>query len=220
MKQFHFDSLDSTQNKAFDLIEKGEHLPFFVTTDMQTAGRGRLDRQWYFEKNKSLAVSIALSVPSEKISGLSLVVGLACLDVLNRDDLRLKWPNDIMMNESKVGGVLIESKIHDRDAVVVVGIGLNLASFEGSEYQSINTSLNVFQLAERVLEKSKLLADYGFSHFQKQYTHFLWGLDREIEFKVGSQKFQGSIQGINASGELILRSGEILRFLESGEISL
>ena len=121
----------STQDDARHLRTIGKRLPFAVVTDEQTAGRGRLDRTWTAPAGSAVLVTIALPTPAD-IVGLPLAIGVTVLRVLQRLDplLRLKWPNDIVIETPaglrKLGGLIVEL---DGDAAFV-GIGLNIAMRE------------------------------------------------------------------------------------------
>lgn len=111
----YYPSVESTQTEA-----KRTLLGVHWTTD-QTAGKGRFDRQWYSEPGQSLAVSICL--PSYKGFERPYLIGMwICLALAAEFDLRVQWPNDLVLNRRKVCGVLTEII----DGVPVVGFGLNV----------------------------------------------------------------------------------------------
>ncbi|MDH3730179.1 MAG: biotin--[acetyl-CoA-carboxylase] ligase [Acidimicrobiia bacterium] len=115
----HLPSTPSTQDEARSRFEGA---PLLVTTDRQTAGRGRNDREW-LEAPRPLAISLAfeLSWPLPTWPRLTLVAGLAAAAALD-DMVSLDWPNDLVVGPRKVGGLLTEAA----DGVVVVGLGVNL----------------------------------------------------------------------------------------------
>jgi len=125
------DSLDSTNALAFRLAIEGANEGTCVVAESQSAGRGRLSRQWYSPHAKNLYVSVVLrpSVHPASVYPLSFISSLAAFDTLKRAGVepRLKWPNDVLIGSRKVCGTLIDLSI-EADAVrfVVVGIGLNI----------------------------------------------------------------------------------------------
>lgn len=148
-------SLGSTSGKAWALLEEGRPLPFWVLANQQTEGRGRHGRQWQSAPG-NLFTSTARSFRTrpEKTASLSLVVGLAALEAIENAaakqlDLTLKWPNDILHQQAKIGGILIEAqaappRTEDQDqtregkpqdttkgggaTIAVIGIGINIVS--------------------------------------------------------------------------------------------
>ncbi len=118
--QFHLESTASTQDDATRLL--ADHAAVVVSAARQTAGRGRHGRTWC-NAPKALAASVGFRTtwPSATWPRLSLIAGLAARDALGQQ-LRFKWPNDLLRGSSKVGGILTEAG----DSLVVVGLGANL----------------------------------------------------------------------------------------------
>ncbi len=142
----HYGSTESTQVEAKKTLA-GVHW----TTD-QTAGKGRFDRQWYAEPGQSLAVSIAF--PEYRGFAKPYLIGMwICLMLATEFDLRLQWPNDLVVNRKKVCGVLTEIV----DGVPVVGFGINVgamsfplelaerASSLANEGRMVGTPIEVFE---------------------------------------------------------------------------
>src|SRR5512147_2453471 len=132
----YFDSIGSTNNEALAWAAGGARDMSLVIADEQTAGRGRLDRKWYTPKGTALAFSIVLRPTANERPHLPRLVGLAALAVavsLRKQglDARIKWPNDVLIQNHKVCGILIESVWSGEDVdCVVIGIGINI--LEGS----------------------------------------------------------------------------------------
>ena len=114
--QIRVDEVPSTQDFAKSRLEE---LPLLVVAQRQTAGRGRSGAEWTTAP-RALATSIAFHVDPDESRPLSLVAGVAA--ARTKSAFGLKWPNDLMIDDSKVGGILVERA----DAVVVIGMGLNL----------------------------------------------------------------------------------------------
>ncbi len=127
-----FDSIDSTNAYAKILIGKGSTYPALVISEEQTQGKGRLGRRWYSEKGKNLTFSLVVEskVPENRIGALPLCVAESvaravesCVPV----SIRNKWPNDLLIGEKKVCGILMESMMIGRERVaLVIGVGLNV----------------------------------------------------------------------------------------------
>lgn len=123
-------AVDSTQRVAFGLAESGAPDRTVVVADTQTAGRGRHGRTWCDEPGDSLLTSIVvrprLSVRDlPKLSLASAVAVAEAIGTVTGLAVRLKWPNDVLVNGRKLAGILLESRI-TAEPIVVVGIGINL----------------------------------------------------------------------------------------------
>ena len=124
----HFRLTDSTNARARELVEAGAPGGTVVTADEQTAGRGRQGRTWTAPPGKALLYSAILRPLDERHLLLPLAVPLAVCEAaeeLNPDvECKVKWPNDVWVEGSKLAGVLIEAK--PQDGWAVIGVGLNL----------------------------------------------------------------------------------------------
>ena len=127
--------VDSTNQWVLDELRDGKAVPFACFTEQQTAGRGRRGKAWVSSSN-NIAMSFAWSfdVPVSELGVLSLATGVAVVQALKKIGIKqamLKWPNDILVDDMKIAGILIETaKINDKKTSVVIGIGLNY-NFEG-----------------------------------------------------------------------------------------
>lgn len=123
----------STNSELADRARAGAPEGTLVTTDHQVAGRGRLDRPWQSPARSGLAVSVLLRpdlVPAERWSWLPLVVGLAAAETVRKSgglDAMLKWPNDVMIGDRKLAGILVERVETGTGPGAVVGLGLNVS---------------------------------------------------------------------------------------------
>lgn len=122
--------VDSTQTVAFDLAARGAPDGSVVVADFQTAGRGRRGRSWQAAPGSALLLSLVLRprLLPDALPALSLATAVAVAEAIRATagaDARLKWPNDVLVGERKVAGILLEAR-HEPDVVVVAGIGINL----------------------------------------------------------------------------------------------
>jgi BirA family biotin operon repressor/biotin-[acetyl-CoA-carboxylase] ligase len=128
----HHPEIGSTNEEARRLAEQGACEGTVVICDFQTAGRGRLDRRWEAPRGSSLLFSLVFrpDLAASEAAQLTMVCGLAVLDAVRETsglDAGLKWPNDIVRGDAKLGGVLTELEVRAQDVVfAVVGIGLNV----------------------------------------------------------------------------------------------
>lgn len=131
-----YSEVASTNAEAMRLALMGEPAPFWVTADVQTAGKGRSGRSWSGSPGNLFASYVLRTVaPVALAHQLSLVAGVAAFDavrvlgVYREAGLRLKWPNDLLVSRAKVGGILVESTMTPgQQLTAVIGIGLNLVS--------------------------------------------------------------------------------------------
>ena len=130
-------SIDSTQAEAQRRAAAGERGPLWIAAQRQTQGRGRSGRAWA-SPSGNLAATLLLSsqIPLALLPQLSLVTGVAAFDAAApflADDrpeappLRLKWPNDLLIGDAKLAGILIETSILGADTLAMIGIGINIA---------------------------------------------------------------------------------------------
>ncbi|NDQ56410.1 MAG: biotin--[acetyl-CoA-carboxylase] ligase [Acidipila sp.] len=146
----HFFSVGSTNDVAMQLGQAGEPHGALVVAEYQTAGRGRAGRTWLSEKSSGIHMTVLLrpAVSPVQAPMLTLVAGLAARDAVSEAsglNCDIRWPNDLMLNGKKVGGVLTEMHAEpDRIRFVVIGIGINVNHTKmPKEIDSIATSLRM-----------------------------------------------------------------------------
>ncbi|RUO97799.1 biotin--[acetyl-CoA-carboxylase] ligase [Hyphomicrobium sp.] len=150
----HVAETGSTNADAARLGLAGEALPLWVVADTQTGGRGRAGRQWVSQPgNLHASLAFRSMAPMAQAGQLSLIAGIAIIDAVRttmdlapETELRLKWPNDILIGFAKAGGILVESTSFREGSgfLAVLGFGLNLVTFP-----------------EAVGRNAVALADYG-----------------------------------------------------------
>ncbi|PKM78795.1 MAG: biotin--[acetyl-CoA-carboxylase] ligase [Firmicutes bacterium HGW-Firmicutes-15] len=239
---FYFQEIDSTNNQARDLAATGYPEGTVVVAEMQTAGRGRRGRSWYSPAIKGIYLSVILRpiLPLKEISRVSLVTAVAVAETL-KEELNLKpcikWPNDILINNRKIAGILSEA-VTDMDGVeyIVTGVGLNInnpAQTFPSDFRTTATSA----LAEydhpgsRVKVLQGLLASLESHYFQLLSGNFARTLEKykSMSIAIGQELRLDTINGfivgqaidVDDNGFLIVRdhSGNIHTIM-SGEISI
>lgn len=210
LRLFHYDEIDSTQNEAMRLLDRNEQPPFLVTTDSQTAGRGRMDRTWHFEKNRSLAFSVVGKMKTTKLGALSLIVGYSIAKFLEPVRLEIKWPNDLILENQKVGGILIESRSVGEWADVVIGVGINLLPLHEATYASIQKKVDAIELASFILDfVENVQIRGGFSSLRKEFEEKLWRNSPQLK-----------ILGVTDEGFLVTEENGKMELKTNGEIAL
>ena len=128
--------IESTNTKLLEQAQVGDIDGYALVAEVQTGGRGRRGRRWVspFAQNIALSVGVSIDRPIAEIGAVSLVIGLATastLEAFGLSEVRLKWPNDVLLDQRKIGGILVELADTGRPAKLVVGIGVNVLSAPG-----------------------------------------------------------------------------------------
>lgn len=146
---FH-ETIDSTNSEAERLLAGGEPTPFVVLSRAQTGGRGRLGRRWFSADHGNLYLTFVFQprLPPQQMQTFTLWMGAAICDFLNQREnvpVQLKWPNDLLLDQKKIGGMLTEARVdHDQIRDLVFGLGLNVNGRRESlpaELREIATSI-------------------------------------------------------------------------------
>ena len=214
---YRFASLPSTQDKAFEVLESGE-VRCAVVADEQTSGRGRQGREWISSRGRSLTLSYGFSKDSARIEGLSLVVGLSLLRVIDIADLRLKWPNDLILENAKVAGILVEARSQGSRFDIVVGVGINLENV--GNYKGLGKQVDASDLVDRMEQDIDLFFEEGFEFFKADYEKHLWRKGQAVETTIRGMKRKVLISGINHNGSLTVSFDGRLETILSGELFL
>jgi BirA family biotin operon repressor/biotin-[acetyl-CoA-carboxylase] ligase len=217
------EQLASTNDRARELAAKGSPEGTLVVALEQTGGKGRLGRTWASPRG-GLYLSLVLR-PDEgmlKRASVSLMAGLAAseaLDLVGRTATALKWPNDILLDGKKIGGVLAEITRERNDTVVVLGVGLNVdtpAESFPKEVRSIATSLRASKGKSASLEET---LRHFLAHFEGHYESVRKGggalllsraadrmsmLGSRVRVKLADRAIEGKASGLNATGALVV----------------
>ena len=207
MKSIFFDEIENTQDYA---INEFKDEPLLIVSKAQTAGRGTNKNKWE-NADQSLAASLAFNkeIVNFKKTLVPLLAGYSFVSLHQIEDLKLKWPNDITLNEDKVGGVLVE----ENNDLICIGLGINyfwnnpLIPGAGSLYEEKQDEQQIFLDAE---EWAKKVMDYiskeDFS--LENYKLKLTTLGKLVEYPDG----RGWAKDINDDGSLKIETplGELL----------
>lgn len=217
----YFDSIGSTNDEALQWIKGGASDLSLVIADEQTAGRGRLSRKWFTPRGTALAFSLILLPTLDEQPHLSRIVGLAALSLLDAFSRlalgpQIKWPNDVLLNGSKVAGILTES-LWSGDQVegVVVGIGINVAkasvpSTEALQFPAISLEHILGAAPNRITLLSNILTSFislrphmHTNAFMNSWEKSLAYLGREVRAEMGNDQIvTGKVTGLEVDGSL------------------
>jgi BirA family biotin operon repressor/biotin-[acetyl-CoA-carboxylase] ligase len=233
-----FDSIDSTNAEALRAINQGRSAPFLVLAERQVAGRGRRGRKWVSPFAENLYYSLVLRIDGgmRQLEGLSLVVGLAVMRTLRKLGVSaagLKWPNDVLVGDKKVAGILLELVGDPADVchvVLGIGINVNMQSTDEVDQQWTSVRLESGKDCDRnvlVAELSEQLQAYilrhqagGFSALQLEWEHeHLWQ-GRPVSLIAGVSQIDGVVLGIDGQGALRLKVDGVEKVFSGGELSL
>lgn len=228
--------LDSSNAELMRRARAGRLEPVLLVLEHQTAGRGRLGRQWHSADGarRSLTFSLGLPLAPQDWSGLSLAVGLSVAQSLH-PEIRLKWPNDLWWRDRKLAGILIETASWigqaphaGRSRYVVVGIGINIQAPPATDLATPPAGLDELlpgvdaaqALARIALPLVQMLLRFeqqGFAPLRAQFNA-RDALDRVAVTLSDGQ--HGVACGVDAMGALQLETPQGLRRVTSAEVSV
>lgn len=207
--------------------------------EYQQAGRGRRGRQWVspFGANLYLSMFWRLEQGPAAAMGLSLVIGIVMAEVLQRlgaEQVRVKWPNDLYLNDRKLAGILVELTGKTGDAAqLVLGAGINMAMRETNASQIDQRWINL-QEAGITIDRNELAATLlnelrsslrqfeidGLAPFISRWRQLDNFIDRPVKLLIGEQQIFGIARGIDQQGALLLEQEGVIKPFIGGEISL
>lgn len=230
--------VDSTNAEAMRRL-RHTPAPFAIIAEQQTAGRGRRGRKWISPYGENLYYSLAITVTEGAtfLEGLSLIISLAVVKTLQVYDfpvsLGVKWPNDVLLDGKKIGGILLELSGDPADIChVVIGIGINVNMCSASEIGQPWTSLR--EVLRQILDRSILikklteaLAFYidrhrqqGFAASKSEWESVHLWQNALVELSSGEHVIMGKALGIDDKGALRLEVEGQERSFSGGELSL
>lgn len=233
--------IDSTNSRLMSLARGGGPSGCACLAEMQTGGRGRRGRTWFGNFGANLFLSLLWRYNSgpSALTGLSLLAGIACVRALTDhgvQGVRLKWPNDLLWDGRKLGGILVEMTGESAGpCAVVVGVGLNLRLAENAaatidqpwtDLKTIDPALaqGRNRLAGRVLHHLlDLLPGFdarGLAPYQEEWNRHDAYADRAVVLRGAGEDVAGVARGIDPGGALLLERQGRLQAMFGGELSL
>lgn len=233
-----YDQVDTTQRIAHELAQRGAAEGTIVISEEQTAGRGQLGRNWYNPSRVNIAASIILrpELPIRDASKLTLMAASAFARSLQREgiDATIKWPNDLLLNGKKIGGILTEMQTEgDRIQAVILGFGFNVNGNTIPEEllhraTSLKRETGVIhrrsELLARLLEdlesEYELFLETGFRPIQEHWFQNAAYLNETISLKTAGKTKTGVMRGISPEGALLLETEAGVEPIYSAEIAV
>ena len=241
----YYDSVDSTNLRIKQMGDEGAPEGTLAVADKQTAGRGRRGRSWDSPSGSSIYMSLLLrpEIEPDQAPMLTLVMALSvaegimdCGDSCGNPDVKIKWPNDIIINGKKLVGILTEMSTqidYINHVTIGVGINVNLTEFP-EEIRETATSLRLE--CGHVVKRAPLIAavmkrfeqDYtvflehvDLSGLKERYSELLVNKDREVRILGAKEQYNAYALGINQTGELIVRKEDgTEEAVYAGEVSV
>jgi BirA family biotin operon repressor/biotin-[acetyl-CoA-carboxylase] ligase len=222
--------IDSTNTELMRRARAGRLEPVLLVAERQTAGRGRLGRDWSSDTEalgRTLTFSLGLPLAPPDWSGLSLAVGLSIVQALH-PRLQLKWPNDVWLDERKLAGILIETASFGTERYVVIGIGINIVAPDATGLRTPPAGLRELlpsvqapdvleHIVAPLVRAVQRFAAQGFGPLVAAYQERDVLLGRSVQCTDG---VAGVARGVDASGALLVHTETGLRKITSAEVSV
>ena len=226
------ESVDSTNNYAMAMVQKRvANSGDAVFAMEQTAGKGRRGKTWESQRGENIVLTIIEQmqwVPMHQQFRVSIATALGCFDFFSKylkEKIKIKWPNDIFINDRKAGGILIENVVKGnlwQWAVIGIGLNINQLKFSNDKIKAISLrqitgeTYDVVQLSKElhqsILSRLDSLQSGEFSKLFDEYNENLFCRNQMVRLKKGNIVFETKIEGISEAGELITKDVMERRF--------
>ncbi len=236
---YFYDKVGSTNTIAAGLAEKGAAEGVVVLADSQEKGKGRLGRTWVSPPGVNIYMSIITrpAIGPKHVTLLTIIAAVGCTIALRRItgiNVTIKWPNDLMVSDKKIGGILTELKTdphHIIFTIMGIGINVNIDAFP-DDVKKIATSVKneigilfprvviITEVLNEIDNWYRILHEKGRKTLLSEWQKLTSTLGKEVKVIVGKETFTGLAEGIDNEGMLILRlpTGERKR-ISSGDLT-
>ena len=221
----YYTSTESTSDDIWKLYDKDQNKRTLVITDNQTKGKGRSNNTWFSKPSHSITCSFLLEQIFEKnkINLHAILIPVAIINGIKKFlsiKASIKWPNDIMYNNKKLGGILIESKPNIKSTIFNIGIGLNVNenNFDFPD-QLQNNSISLKEIKGFPIQREPLLAsilnelDFYINNIDEGTLIKYWmdnciHLNSEIKFNYNGDIVDGVFKSISNTGKAIIQHSQ------------
>lgn len=224
---YYYDSINSTNEKAVEILNEKNHNSFLVIANEQTAGKGRSGKSFYSPKDSGVYFSVVIhnDCGISDVTGLTPMAAVAvvnCVEKLTKLNPMIKWVNDIYIDGKKVCGILVQ-KIKN---AYVIGIGINITTsvfpddlhgIAGSLGIDIDKNILISDITRQIFEMSENLSE---RNFMKKYREKSLVIGKEISYHINGIAHTGIAIGIDDFGGLIVEKNGKKKVLTSGEITV
>lgn len=228
------DEIDSTNDEARRLIETGERGPLWIVAARQTKGRGRLGREWASPPGNFFASFVFGDFPEVRVAPeLGFVTGVAAMRALRgmtgQGAVQLKWPNDLLLDGAKLGGILLECVNSASVPVAIIGVGVNIVAaptdlpYPARALAETGGSPSRDSFFERFSDAMAEALDLwrggeGFSRIREEWLGAAAGLGQEIRVVLSGETVEGRFETIDSVGRLVLQTDMTKRSIEAGDV--
>jgi len=223
--------IGSTNTELMRRARGGQMEPVLLVAERQTAGRGRLGRGWVSQAGDSITFSLGLPLAPHDWSGLSLAVGVSLAESLDAR-VRLKWPNDLWLDDRKLAGILIETASFGEGAdarrYAVIGVGINIAPQDAAGLSTAAAWLRellpgitagevLHRVAAPLVQAVLAFETFGFAPFQARFNARDALRDRAVVLSDGTG---GTAHGTTERGALLVHTSHGMNTVTSSEVSV
>jgi BirA family biotin operon repressor/biotin-[acetyl-CoA-carboxylase] ligase len=230
-----YDELDSTNEEARRLAEGGGSHGAVIWARKQTKGRGRMGRQWVSQEgNLFCSVLLAPGCPLEVAGQLSFVAAVAAAETLqpivgDEVSIRCKWPNDILLEGKKLGGILLESFEVNKERWVVVGVGINIDSCpEETDYPAtflkdagveiVSAKIVLSRFIHHFIQAYDLWSRRGFAPIRRSWLKFAHDKGEALRVRLPDATLDGQFDGLDPNGNLQLKTPQGRKIIHAGDV--
>jgi BirA family biotin operon repressor/biotin-[acetyl-CoA-carboxylase] ligase len=218
------------------LAERGLAAPVLLIAGEQTAGRGRRGRRWHSAAGAGLTFSLARRIrrPARELAALSLVAGVAAaraLRALGVSQAALKWPNDLVAGDAKLGGILVETRGAGRDTLAVFGIGVNCRGAGAlarktrrkvaalDQFVAVDEDRIIQRIATALMDALDAFEAAGFETAKSDWESMHAHAGRRVRVRLANgRSVTGVATGLDVDGALSLRTRSGVRSIRSGTL--
>ena len=207
----------SSTNDYFKYKYIKDQCPIIVITNNQRASRGRSKKIWYSFNQKSLSFSLCLKLNANqtelgKLNYLSCLAALRAFRNTTNHIFRIKWPNDIYLDDKKVSGILIESQSCGKDIFLSLGIGINInidESFNVNQpHSNLGINIDYTNLVSCFCNNLvNFLDTENYCELVEEFNNNLFAINKSVSISIGNVIHKGVLLGISDRGELMINSG-------------
>lgn len=227
--------VDSTNEEARRLIASGERGPLWIVAGRQTKGRGRLGREWISPAGNFHASFVYSDFPETRLGPqLGFVTGVAAVRALTSSagpaHFTLKWPNDMLLDGWKLGGILLEGVSGGVSPVAIIGVGVNISQapqdlpYPARALAALGPSAPTAEgflphFSDALCEAIALWrGGDGFAEIREEWLRSAHGLGETIRVALTGEIAEGCFETIDSFGRLVLGTEKGRRVIEAGDV--
>ena len=231
----YYARLTSTNDEAWELIAEKIPNGSVIITDNQFKGRGRFGNEWISTPSMGLTFSLILH-GLQNLQKLPLMIGVSICEALKEFDfeLKLKWPNDIILDDKKIGGILCESKNINNVKTIVVGIGMNINEKVDDFPDNLRKkAISLSMVANKTFQRERVLANI-LNHIEKnldllkeknlelfkKWESFCNHINKEVTFHNNDINVKGRFLNISNEGNAIIEINNEEKTYSSGIVEM